>query len=321
MAKDPHKKPPGQSPQAPPLTKAQKRVAKLIEAARDWGEFAQAGGRVSGDKGKYVNLPVRLVEEAAANKASHVLLTLLKHKMGDGNCAVIPKRAFPGWKRAVALGWLRESKDNVHPLPFRAWDEPLKDRKGNMLGKKGRQTVKFDTEMLRAGVAALYYVLQEYMMRVHPKAPAEGRSTTEAPVVMRKDAGVGDPAAARLRNTARKPGGRPRKDKRAVPLQSAHAGGIALSLMAGKFERTKVWASQMRRKLEEAGMCLYVRRWERVGKDEYLAGRALGEPGYGRKVLCLPDGTPAHVYVREVTSMAVPSLLLCFRYMCDGGGV
>jgi len=60
-------------------------------------------------------------------------------------------------------------------------------------------------------------------------------------------------------------------------VSNLDCGGMCNDLLAAAFNRTKSWASKMRRQLEQAGLCTYKRRLTVVSKEEGDIANLIGE--------------------------------------------
>ena len=257
--------------------------------------FHATGGRDI--TANYTLVPVRLIHTCAEKRLHKELLAFVRLKLLHG--AIVPKRGLRCWRDLVRLGWAREGKKDIYPLPWSAFRE-----KDEVTQKNGYTGVRLDISHVDMGIASLFHVIQEFALRIHPVRDG-GHLKTEHDAAKGKSSTVAPQGGAELRAVTPKTNGSTSK-RHLQP--SPHHGGISLQIMADKFRKTKVWASQMRRTLEHGLCCTYTRRYEKVTKKEVDAANMAGHGRLYRYLVALGS------WVREVVSLASPVLLLSFKY-------
>ena len=86
-------------------------------------------------------------------------------------------------------------------------------------------------------------------------------------------------------------------------VSNLDCGGMCNDLLAAAFNRSKSWASKMRRKLELAGLCTYKRRFTMASKEEGDVAKLIGE---GDRYI--PTGAKCGKYLKERVSQCTTIL-------------
>ena len=89
-------------------------------------------------------------------------------------------------------------------------------------------------------------------------------------------------------------------------LGSRHRGGMCLTELARFFNRTKQWASQMRKKLEKLGLCSFKARWQTSKVEDVMTEFILET----EKFVLLRDGKRVK---RRLTSLCTIHEAVCIR--------
>lgn len=264
------------------------------------------GGSVNRrDLDKVTFVPVELIRKACSSGMDRTLLELIRIKLQFGAC--VPKGAVKGgWKRLVGAGWARASERFIHPLPWRElalWRDYSAGKSTIRKLIQGGQAARFTLHMTGHGPAAFFHILQEYALRIHRREGMGGTSSS------------GEGIPTRAEPEAREPRRKAGKLAQALLRQSPHEGGISLSLMAGMFNRTKAWASGMRRVIQSLGWCLYTRRWIPVTRNELVvAKRCKVTAPYVYRKSTLKDGSLRYGPAMEVTSACIPLSPVTLRF-------
>jgi hypothetical protein len=241
----------------------------------------------------YTNVPVRVITDAAKRGLCRPLLSLITLKLTKG--FRVAKKDAPHWKAMLKAGWVRECRGFIYPLPWAAiGGEEIAE--GPAKGRMGATTVKYDLRLVAGGLAGLFFTVQEYMRNIHAPTLDQSLRMQEGRLKPRRKAG----------GKATRPRRQPKATLR--HSQSVHKGGVSLSLLADAFDRTKAWASQMRRRCETELLCGYRRRFEQVSADEVRVANALGMGGAYRY-----DAAHGH-WAKEIVAEALPSLFLDFTW-------
>lgn len=242
----------------------------------------------------YTNVPVGVVTDAAKRGLSRPLLSLITLKLTQG--FRVAKKDAPHWRVMVKEGWAGQDRGHIYPRSWAHIGGKLIE-KGPQIGKRGATVVKFDLRMVAGGVASLFYTVQEYMRGIHAMTLEQTLRMQEGRLKPSRKAN-----AKAVKALVRKPKATLRHS------QSEHKGGISLSLLADAFNRTKAWASQMRRRCETELFCGYRRRFEQVSEKEAKAANALGIGGAYRYDIAYDH------WLKEIVTEALPSLHLNFSW-------